>query len=300
MRRNTILLLTFLSFSHVIQGQTILLRQKIEKITSARSATIGVALSGSGDTLTIHGNQHFPMQSVYKFHLALAILDQVDKGKLFLDQKIRIEKSDLHENTWSPLRKDHPDDNVYIPLSKLLQYTVSLSDNNGCDILFRLLGGPGKVNDYIHTLGCKDVSIVATEEQMHKEWNVQYANWGTPRMALELLQKFYEGAILSKKSHDFLWQLMVESVKSERLKGLLPNETIVAHKSGTSDTNENGITAAVNDIGIIITPDKKPIFIAIFVSDSKETASDNEKIIAEIAKAAWDYFTSTPTVKRER
>ena len=81
------------------------------------------------------------MQSVYKYPLALAILNQVDKGIFSLEQKIHIKKEDLLPDTWSPLRKKYPDGNADITLDELLNITVSQSDNNGCDILFRLIGG---------------------------------------------------------------------------------------------------------------------------------------------------------------
>ena len=76
----------------------------------------------------------------------------------------------------------------------------------------------------------------------------------------------------------------------DRIKGLLPKGTIVAHKTGWSGTNKEGITAAVNDIGIVFLPQGQPIIISVFVANSREDAIANEKIIADIAKAAWDYF----------
>ena len=68
---------------------------------------------------------------------------------------------------------------------------------------------------------------------------------------------------------------------------------MVAHKTGWSGTNkETGITAAVNDIGIVFLPDNNNFFISVFITDSKENAEVNEKIIADISKATWDYFIS--------
>lgn len=274
-------------------SQINLLRQEIENITTAKKAHIGVAVYGieTNDTLSFNGEEHFPMQSVFKFHIALAVLHQVDQGKLSLDQKIFIKKSELPAGTWSPLQKEYPEGNVTLPLRKILLYTVSQSDNNGCDILLRILGGPKVVNDYIHSIGIKDVSIKASEKEMHKAWNVQFSNWTTPISATKLLLKFYEGKILSQKSDDFLMQIMKEtSTARKRIKGLLPPGTIVAHKTGTSDTNAEGITAAVNDIGIVTLPGGKHFAISIFVSNSKENEEENEKIIADVSKAAWDYF----------
>ena len=77
-----------------------------------------------------------------------------------------------------------------------------------------------------------------------------------------------------------------------RLKGQLPEHTVVAHKTGSSGTNKEGVTAAVNDIGIVFLPNGKYFFISVFVTNSTEDADANEKIIADIGKAAWDYFES--------
>ncbi len=81
------------------------------------------------------------------------------------------------------------------------------------------------------------------------------------------------------------------STGSKRLKGQLPENTVVAHKTGTSGVNKiTGVTAAVNDIGVVFLPNGKHFFISVFVTDSKENAEANEKIVADIGKAAWDYF----------
>lgn len=269
------------------------LRKKLQAIVISHAATIGFSLTDlqSGDTVTVNGTRHLPMQSVYKFHLALAILNQVDKGKLKLDQTILVKKSDLLPNTWSPLRDKYPNGEVEIPLSEILSYTVSQSDNNGCDILFRLMGGPAKVNQYIHSLGIKQVAIVATEEQMHKDENVQFTNWTTPVAATELLKLFYSRKILSKTSHDFLWKVMTETVTgADKLKGLLPAGTSVAHKTGNSGANAAGLTAATNDIGIITLPNGKHFAVAVFVSMTKEDEKASDLIIAELTKAGWDYM----------
>ena len=281
------------SFSGSIFAQKEALRQKIEKITLTSKGKVGVAVLNldNKDTLTFNGFSHMPMQSTYKFPLALAILDQVDKGRFTLNQKIYITKKDMLPNTMSPLTEKYPNGNVDIKLSELLQYTVGKSDNNGCDILFRLIGGPVKVNNFIHSLGVKGISIVATEEQMHKNWNTQFTNWCEPYAMTQLLEVFYQGEHLSKSSNTFLKKLMTETTTGlKRIKGLLPEGTIVINKKGTSDTNDKGITAATNDAGIVTLPDGKHFAIVVFVTNSPENQNNREKVIAEITKAVWDYY----------
>lgn len=65
-------------------------------------------------------------------------------------------------------------------MAEILRYTVAQSDNNGCDILLGLLGGPATVNDFIHGLGIKDMAIRYDEARMQRDWQAQFANWSTP------------------------------------------------------------------------------------------------------------------------
>lgn len=68
-------------------------------------------------------------------------------------------------------------------------------------------------------------------------------------------------------------------------------ETDIAHKTGWSGKNkETGITAAVNNIGIVFLPNGEHFTISVFVTESKEDLKSNEKIISDISKVAWDYF----------
>ncbi|WP_316839120.1 class A beta-lactamase, subclass A2 [Pedobacter gandavensis] len=288
------LLLLSLSFHSMAQSQKNKLRDQIQQVLAHKKADVGVSIYSieSKEAISVNGDKHYPMQSVFKFHIAMAVLNQVDKGKFSLSQKIHIKKSDLLPNTWSPIRDAHPNGEVELALSEIIKYTVALSDNNGCDILMRLLGGPKPINDYIHSLGVKDVSIKANEEEMHKEWNVQFSNWSTPKAITDLLVKFYTKNVLSKDSFNFLWNTMVETTTGvNRIKGQLPKGTIVGHKTGTSDTNKAGVTAAINDAGIVRLPNGKHYAIAVFVCDTKENEATNDKIISDISKLAWDYFS---------
>lgn len=270
------------------------LRTDIVNIVEKANGTIGVAIKNleTGDTLTINNSHQFPMQSVYKFPLAMAVLSMVDSGKLSIDQKIHVAKTDLLPNTWSPLRDKYPEGKFDLSLSEIIAYTVSQSDNNGCDMLFRLIGGTSNADEFVHKLGVSEISIKGTEEEMHKDWNVQFTNWCKPSAITQLLELFYKKQVLSQTSNDFLWKQMVETTTGpNRIRGLLPNETVVAHKTGYSGKNEDGLTAAVNDIGIIELPNGQHIAIAVFVSNATVADSISERVIADIAKATYTYYS---------
>ncbi|SHN02989.1 class A beta-lactamase, subclass A2 [Chitinophaga sp. CF418] len=265
-------------------------RKKIQEIAQTAHGHVGMAMMSleDGDTITLNGKDRFPMQSVFKLPLAIAVLDQVDKGKFALDQVIHIRKEDLLPKMWSPMREKFPE-GTDMKLSDILAYTVSQSDNSGCDLLFRLVGGTTYVEEYIHSLGVDSIAIRATEEQAAKAWEVQYTNWSSPVAMLQLLKGVHTGKYLSKSSNDFLLKIMKETTTGPgRMRGLLPKEAVVAHKTGTSDTNTDGVTAATNDVGIVTLPNGKHYAIAVFVSDTKANTATREAVIAQLTRLFWD------------
>ncbi|MBX7055612.1 MAG: class A beta-lactamase, subclass A2 [Pyrinomonadaceae bacterium] len=273
------------------------LKRQIEQIISTKKAIVGVAIAGGDgkDELVINGERRYPMQSVFKFHIGLAMMSEIDKGKFSLDQKVEIKKSEMLPGLYSPIREAFPEGTT-LTIAEILKYTVSQSDNVGCDVLLRLLGGPEAVEKFVKRNGVKDISIKINEETMQSNWDMMFQNWTTPTAANNALRRFYENKkkLLSPKNHEFIWRVMREtSTGPNRLKGQLPGGTVVAHKTGYSGAHKTtGVYAAVNDIGILFLPDGKYFYISVFVADSKEDFDTNERIIADIAKVAWDHFSA--------
>jgi beta-lactamase class A len=177
------------------------------------------------------------MQSVYKFPIAMAVLAQVDRGKLKLDQKIHVEASDVLQGSRI---LDDSSQGMEFTLAELLKYMVSESDNTASDMLLRQVGEPMIVTEYLRGLGVNDMVVANTEKELGQGTAVQYLNYATPDAAVVLLRAFYEGKGLSKSSQALLLQLMTDTTTgSKRIKGLLPDGTVVAHKTGTSSTLEN-------------------------------------------------------------
>ena len=287
-----LVLITFLLSSQFAKAQQDSLSSQIVEISKQAKGIVGVSILGleSRDTLNYNGNSRLVMQSVMKLPIAMTVLNLVDKGKYKLDQKMKVSKGDMFTGTLSPMRDKYPE-GAEIPLSEILTYMVSQSDNNACDFLLKKLNGPEAVSKYLQTMGIKGINIAASETDMRKAWEVQYVDWCKPTEIVRLLDNFYQGKALSKTSSDFLWKIMTEtSTGPNRIKGLLPKDAIVAHKTGTSGTNDDGLTPATNDAGIITLPNGKHLAIAVFVCNSTANEATREKVIAQIAKAAWDAY----------
>jgi beta-lactamase class A len=203
---------------------------------------------------------------------------------------VRVDAGDLlPRKAHSPLRDKYPRGGVELSVGELLRATLVESDGTASDVLLRLVGGPARADEYLRGLGLEGVVVATTEKEMTSGEMVQYRNWATPLAMLQLLRALDEGRGLSAEARALLLRLMAESVTGpRRLKGLLPAGTVVAHKTGTSDTS-GGLTRATNDIGIITLPDGRHLAVAVFVSDARADEKTRERVIARIARASWDW-----------
>ena len=266
------------------------LHARIEQISRAAQGRVGMTATvlETGESVSLNGNQRFPMRSVYKFPIAMAVLAQVDQGKLKLDQQIRVEASDIVQGSRI---LDRNSLGVELSLTELLKYMVSESDNTACDVLLRLVSGPKIVTQYLRGLSVNDIASANTEKELGQDTAVQYRNYATPDAIVVLLRTFHEGQGLSKSSQALLRRLMTEtSTGLNRIKGLLPEGTVVAHKTGTSST-VNKVTAATNDVGLVTLPNSRHLAISVFVSDSMADDTTREEVIAKVARAAWDEWS---------
>jgi beta-lactamase class A len=266
------------------------LRERIKQISETAKGRVGVTATvlETGESVSLNGDRQFPMLSVYKFPIAMAVLDRVDRGKLKLDQKIRIETSDVVRGSQI---LDRPSIGAEFTLTQLLKYMVSDSDNTACDVLLRLIGKPKIVTQYLRDLGVNDIVVANTEQELKQGSTVEYRNDATPDAAVVLLRTFHEGKGLSRSSQALLRRLMTETTTGkQRIKGLLPNGAVVAHKTGTSATVK-GMTVATNDVGLVTLPNGQTLAIAVFVSDSTAEAAIRERAIAQVTRAVWDEWS---------
>jgi beta-lactamase class A len=267
------------------------LTERFAAIAASSGGRMGVSAQGieDGRVEQLNGDERFPMQSVYKLPIAMAILDAVDRKTLTLERTVRLgpgEMAGVHFH--SPLRDRHPQGGIDITVRDLLRAAIVDSDGVASDALYALAGGGTRVTDYVRGLGIREMAIVATEREMAKDEMVQYRNYSTPRAATALLRALFQGRGVSPAARDLLLgDLAASTPGPNRIKGQLPAGTPVAHKTGTDGTR-NGLTRATNDIGIVTLPDGRHVAIAVFVKDSRSNEAARERAIAAAARAAYD------------
>lgn len=276
-------------------GQQVDLRKQMATLAATAQGKVSVACSLPGSDLNCDLNPAAkpPMQSVFKLPLGVMALHLVEQGRLSLDQSIRFRPEDrILPQTYSPLQEKYPAADVEIPLRDLLQMTVSLSDNAAADIVLRVVGGPVALNDYIKGLGLSGFHIEDDEANLHRDVTAQYRNWFQPHAAVQLLRQLVDNRLLTDVHSRLVLSWMRDTPRAaNRLKGLLPTDTVVMHKPGTSGS-DNGVTHATNDIGLILLPDGRYLAIAVFITDSRDDEASRDALVARIARAAYDAATN--------
>jgi len=257
-------------------------------------ATVGYAAVDieTGRSSSSNANDHFPMASVFKFPVALVVLQRVDAGELKLDDAITIEPKQFSRGH-SPLRDSANGKPVTATVRHLIELMVVESDNTAVDYFIRRLGASA-ITARIRAVAGDGVRIdrpendIAEAIQMHgiAAYVHDVRDTATPDGMVRLLVAFAnrkDGLTLA--SHDLLAHFMTASHNPVRLGSALPPGAVVAHKTGT-------MPGVFNDVGIITSADgKHHIAIAVF---TKKPAEQNEDVallvVGQIARAVYDQF----------
>ena len=249
-------------------------------------ARVGVFVSTSdGVEAGYNADEEFPMLSTFKFPVALAVMNAMEREGSDLSQPVAVSARQLLPDTYSPMRDKYGTKDITTTAGELLAYCVSQSDNNACDILIAHAGGIDSVARYVAETGIAPMRITATEQTMHTATERQRDNTASPRATVELLSLFHDGKLLSQPHRDTLMRYMTEtSTGPDKLRAGIPENAVLAHKTGSSDRTAEGIKIADNDIGIISLPDGRVCYIAVFVCDSPMSDADNAAIVASVAR----------------
>ena len=303
------------------------LRPAVARMEAATGGTMGVAVIDlrTGERWTYRGNDAFPMQSVFKLPLAIAVLRRVDAGTLRLDARVRVDSADLRP-FHSPLAEAHRPGGAAYTVRELLRYAVEESDNTAADVLFRFVGGPAGLTRELRALGIGHLRVDSGESalalrftgvapgpgretragferavrsrtpaQLHAAMEAYVRDprdTATPEDAAALLELLAGGRLLSRESAALLTGWMTETKTGpNRLRALLPPGATVAHKTGTARPID-GIAVVVNDIGIVTAPGGRRYAIAAFVKHGTRGNDAAERAIAQVSRAVYDHFAA--------
>lgn len=267
--------------------------QYVRELEDTLDASIGFAAVHveSGARASYNGSQRYPMRSVYKLPIAIAVFRLVDEGRLRLDSMVTVSPADFAP-MYSPLRTGAKGRAVTVSIDSLVMLMVAESDNTASDVLLQLAGGPEAVSASLRAWGATGVRVDRFERELatSRDSAADPRDTATPDAMADLLVAVHNGRGLSRTSHPRLLEMMRASrTGPNRIRGLLPAGTTVAHKTGTH-------APMTNDVGLITLPgDAGHVAVVVFVRGTAGTTADRELAIAEIARAVYDVFAQRET-----
>lgn len=242
----------------------------------------------TGRSASLNGSAQLPLYSVFKLPLAVVVLKDVDEKRLQIDQQVHVTPSDIVQG--APANTAMWREPVDRTVAQLIDVSIALSDNTSTDKLLQLAGGPEAVTRRLRALGFNEIQIQTTIRDFAATF--QNHNTGSSNDLAKLLVRLQKGELLQPAQQELLIGFMRRATTgTRRIRGNLPAGTIVGDKTGSGETNKTtGTPNSTNDVGLIALPDGSNLAIAVLINGSKLSDIEQEKVIADVARAAYDAF----------
>ncbi len=303
------------------------LERTIAALAEGAGGTVGVSILHveSGRAASVRGAEALPMASVFKLPVAYELLRRVDRGVVRLDQRIALSPADLRTGQ-SPIAERAPNAAITLSIGELLEAMLVDGDNTAADKLLPLAGGPEAVTAQLDEAGLSGIRVDRSEAELafdtfgaspppRATWSLKTLEDSFARVPEDrrreafdrfladprdtatadalvlLLRDAQEGRRLSPESRARLLGLLEKTrTGPKRLKGDLPPGTPVAHRTGTGgELGKRNV--CTNDVGLVTLPGQRGhLAIAVLLRGSDRPLAEREKVIAKIARAAFDHW----------
>lgn len=276
----------------------------LRSYVDASPAEIGVAViipyagkdgSRQADTIVINDGM-YPMNSVLKLFQALPTARAMQSRSIAWDSLAAIPRSSLDLDTWSPMLSDMDGDTLRVTYGRLMDFALSHSDNNACDVLMATVCGIDSITAFWRGRGLDDFQIKWNEAQMHADPERSADNCVSPLTAARLIGDTHFQSMISSDfvTSQIAGSLMHCSTGQRRIPaGIMDVDAIIAHKTGTGFDDAEGHPTGINDAAFVILPDGRSYSLAVFVKSSRLDMEQTELLIFHISSIVFNYVTST-------
>lgn len=268
------------------------LRQNLFAVARNDRGRIGVAALdlSTGQSVSILGDQAFPMASTSKIAVAATFLAGVDKGIYSLTNTYPLMvpvASRPFSSTVAPVAPG-----MQMSASTLIERMITRSDNAATDALLKAVGGPAQVTKWLRANGFQKTRIdrdiatlVRDDGEFDPSTHVDVRDSTPPEEMVRLVAGIYKGDWLSDRSTEVLVGAMTRTITGRnRIKAGLPLGTTFGHKTGT-------LNNTASDVGFIKMPDGRVVAVAIYVTGQGGKPQRDARI-AEITRTLYNGFAN--------
>lgn len=280
--KKTILCLLLISISaHSVSAS---LEQSLSKIEQEIKGQVGVAVidTQSHNQWSYNGNQRFPMMSSFKTLACAKVLYDVEQKKLTLNQKIDVPESGLIN--WNPITENFVGGKM--SLQSVCSATMLMSDNYAANLALEQIGGPRGLTAFLRKIGDQKTRLDHYEPELNYVEQGAENDTTTPTAMIQTIQHLLTGDVLNSDNKTQLQFWMTNNMVSDSLaRSVLPQGWLIADRSGGGVNGSRTLTA------MIWKPDRKPLFIGIFIANSTlSTLPEINQVVADISQLIFTQY----------
>ncbi|MBV8086088.1 MAG: serine hydrolase [Chloroflexi bacterium] len=240
------------------------------------TAALVLQLPGQAPFATLNDTQVLPSASLYKLGVMAAVYQAVSKGSLNLDQKLTITQDEVDFYGDAPATPA----GTTLTVREAMTRMITVSDNSAAGALIDLIGFDA-VNSAFAQNGMPHSHLgnPSDADPAHGLAETTAADQAA------FYERLLSGAVGDRADSEDMLALLEGQQENDRLPALLPQGTVVAHKTGEID----GVR---NDSGIIFTPNG-PVICAVLVSDQPAIGQVLDAI-ARVGLLAYDTAAGQP------
>ncbi len=259
--------------------------EQIRAIEKSSGGRLGVfALdTRSGRHLSHRADERFPMCSTFKVLAVAAVLTRVDVGNEQLDRHVTFGKSDLL--SYAPVTSKHVAEG-FMTISALCEAAIIYSDNTAANLLLGTIGGPPGVTRYARTLGDSATTLNRTEPELNTAIPGDVRDTTTPVATASDMRKILLGDALSAASRSRLSEWLAACRTGDDLiRAGLPKSWRAGDKTGMGGANNAlGDSSTRNDVAILWPPNRPPVIVTAYLTESKVSAAARDAAIAGVGR----------------
>ena len=232
-------------------------------------------------TISINGDQRFPLDSTVKAIACANVLSKVDSGELSLDHDMMVTKDNVV--IYSPVAKNYI--NRKFTLSQACKAATEFSDNTGANFSIFSGGGPKGLTSFMRSIGDEFTRSDRYEPDLTINPEDDIRDTTTPNAMSKSMKKILTGKVLSNESKSQLTEWMVNNkVADNMIRASLPHGWKIADRSGASDYGIRGVVA------MVWSDDHDPVFISIYVRKKDSSLDERSEVIRVIGGQIFNEY----------
>lgn len=257
----------------------------LAQLERTNGGRLGVAVldTATGERSGHRADERFPMCSTFKFLLATAVLERVDRHQETLDRELAIPQRPLLGN--SPLTEPHAGGKMNI--TALCHAILTRSDNTGANLLLETIGGPEGLTRFARSIGDNVTRLDRTEVSLNESLEGDPRDTTSPNAIANDLKSVLLGDVLKPTSRDQVTVWMKANVTGlDRLRAKAPEGWQVADKTGANGRHTS------NDIAVFWPAGKPPVVIAAYITQCTGPEAKRAAMLAEVGRLVTETIVS--------